>query len=123
MQAAAEGIVSIVATLFLSCGIGSNGRGQADVSGVTGGAIFETPPLPLPSPTPMLFPQQMIRAKVSQRVKRELFGPFGDVRFNPESGHSLRQCVLALSSRGASLFAVNWRSGLNHTLNRPRDFR
>jgi len=122
MQAAAEGIVSIVATLFLSCAIGSNGHGQADVSGVTGKAIFETPPC-LPSSTPMLFSQQMIRAKVSQRVKRELFGPFGDVRFNPESGHSLRQCVLALSSRGASLFAVNWRSGLNHTLNRPRDFR
>ena len=75
MQAAAEGIVSIVATLFLSCGIGSNGRGQADVSGVTGKAIFETPPC-LPSSTPMLFSQQMIRAKVSQRVKSDPFRPF-----------------------------------------------
>jgi hypothetical protein len=66
MHAASEGIVSIVATLFLSYGIGSNGHGQADVSGVTGKAIFETRPLPLPSSTPMLFSQQMIRAKVSR---------------------------------------------------------
>jgi hypothetical protein len=54
----------------------------------------------------MLFSQQMIRAKVSQRVtKTTLFVPSGDVRFTPESEHSLRQCVRALSSRGAG-FAI-----------------